>query len=224
MAKPVTQHYFRYGTNKYFRGNAHLVELCTYGDKHDPIGAKAYLDPQNKVKREHVESRVQFGTRVKIDWAEVSQADLEADAVLKFFGLGKSAAASFDYAKAKSARLELINLYINEGPLKTMLNNDADGARNYLADEGGDGRIVSEVWVVVDAELGEQFATYGEATASVEAFDSSLKLTVSGGKNGTQTLVISSGTTFAYKLHKVKDWDKGKTKIEDMEADYKGMG
>jgi NAD(P)-dependent dehydrogenase (short-subunit alcohol dehydrogenase family) len=107
-------------------------------------------------------------------------------------------------------------------PTAKRLNKDADGARKFLAEEGHDGRIVSEVWVV-DAELGEHFAAYGATSASVQAFGSSLDVTVTGGKYGSQTITLSPGTTFAYKLHKVKDWNKDKTQIEDMEADYKGM-
>ncbi len=224
MATKINKHYFEFGTQKYFRGNAHLLEMGTYGEKKDPIGAKAYVDPQAKVKSKHLDNRVKYGTRVKINWKEVSKADLDAEADLKFFGLGKKAAVSFSYKKAKDAKLELINFAINEGPLTTMLNKDATGARNFLAEEGKDGRIVSEVWVVVDAELGEHFATYGSTSAAVEAFGSSLNVTVTGGKQGSQTVTLSKGTTFAYKLHKVKDWNKGKTRIEDMEADYKGMG
>ena len=102
-----------------------------------------------------------------------------------------------------------------------MLNKDANGARNYLADEGNDGRIVSEVWIVLEAELAEHFETSGSLLASAK--DSDLKVTAKGGKHGTQTITLSAGTTFAYKLHKVKKWNKGKTQIEDMEADYKGM-
>lgn len=223
MATKIAEHYFEYGTLKYFRGNAHLVEIGSYGEKKDPIGPQAYLDPQAKVKSEHLESRVKCGVPVKIDWNEVSKAGLEAQADLKFFGLGKKGAVSFNHQKAKDAKLELVNLVINELPLEAMLNHDADGARNYLAEEGNDGRIVSEVWIVVDAELGQHFAAYGESSASVQAFGSSLEVTVTGGKHGAQTVTPSAGSTFAYKFHKVKKWNKGKTEIEGMEADYHGM-
>jgi hypothetical protein len=223
METKITKHYFEFGTQKYFRGNAHLVEIGSYGEKKDPVGAKAYLDPQAKVKSEHLESRVKFGTRVKINWNEVSNADLKSEADLKFFSFGIKGAMSFTYEKAKDAKLELINFAINEGPLKNMLNQDADGARKYLAEEGKDGRIVSEIFVVVDAELGEQFAAHGSNSASVKAFGSSVDVTVTGGKQGSQTITLSKGTTFAYKFHKVKKWNKDKTLIEDMEADYKGM-
>jgi hypothetical protein len=50
-----------------------------------------------------------------------------------------------------------------------------------------------------------------------------LELTASGGTHGSQTVAISGGMTFAYLLHKVKEWNKGKTQIENMEDDRKGM-
>jgi hypothetical protein len=50
-----------------------------------------------------------------------------------------------------------------------------------------------------------------------------LELTASGGTHGSQTVAISAGMTFAYLLHKVKEWNKGKTQIENMEDDRKGM-
>jgi hypothetical protein len=224
METKITKHFFMANTMKYFRGNAHRVELGTYGKKHDPIGAKAYLEPQSKVKSEHLASRMQIGTLVTVDWNEVSKADLEAEADLKFFSLGKKVAVDFNLEKAKSAKLKLISLAINTGPLTAMLNKDADSARKFLAEEGNDGRIVSEAWVVVDAELGEHFDAHGSTSLSVEAFGSSLDLTVTGGKYGSQTITYSPGTTFAYMLHKVKDWNKDKTRIESMADDYKGLG
>lgn len=223
MDTSITQYRFETGGMSYFRGNAHLVELGTYGQKKDPIGAKAYVDPQSKVTADKLASRVKVGKPVKIDWSKVSKVDLEAEGVLKFFGLGKKGAASFTHEQARTAKLELLNFSISEGPLQQLLNTDADGARGFLADEGDDGRIVSEAWVVVSVELGQHFATHAAASAGVKAFGSSLDVSVSGGQQGTQTITLSAGTTFAYKLHKVKDWNKGKTQIENMEADYKGM-
>lgn len=223
MSTKITKHYFQFGVNKYFRGNAHLIEPAHFGEKKDPLGAKAYLEPAGKVKPKHLDGRLRFNTRVKIDWDTVDKADLEADADLNFLGLGKSGALSFDLGKAKSARLELVNLSIDENPLKAMLNQDADIARRSMADEGKDARIVSEVWIVVDAELGQRFATSGSAGIGVEALGSTAQITLGGGKTGQETVTLSPGTTFAYKLHKVSDWNKGKTRVEAVEADYKGM-
>lgn len=223
MATKVTEHFFEYDNMKFFRSNAHNVVLGTYGKKHDPIGPKAYLEPESKIKSDHLDSRTIYLTRVNFDWSTASKAEVEAGANLKFFGLGKSVAGTFTYGDAKDGKLELIALCINPGPLKTMLNTEADGARNFLAREGGDGRVVSQVWLVVDAELGAMFDTYGEGGVKVSAFGSDLSVEISGGKSGSSTLTVSPGTTFAYRLHKVSDWNKDKTRIEDMEDDYKGM-
>ena len=69
----------------------------------------------------------------------------------------------------------------------------------------------------------EHFAAHASTSTTVRAVGNELSITVAGGRDGSQTVRLSKGTTFAYKLHKVKDWNKGKTRIEDMEADYKGF-
>lgn len=224
MPTKITDHYFQYGALKYFRTNAHLVELGTHGEKKDPIGPKAYLDPSGKIKASHLADRPITTSTVSINWSDVKEKDLEGGAVLKFLGLGRKHGVSFDYQKAKSANLKLINFAIAETPLTRCLNNDADIVRNAMADEGNDARVVSECWVVAEAELAEHIDTYYSTNHEWSAFGNSLDLTVSGGRNGSQTITIGEGTTFAYKLHKVKKWNKGKTQIEDMEADYKGFG
>lgn len=189
--------------------------------KKTSIGAKAYIDPQNKVQREHLVNRVNKGKPVAVDWSQTTKAAVEVNGPVSVFGLNMEAAVAFTYEKIKTANLRLFNLSIDEGPLKTLLNQDANGARNYLADEGNDARIVSEVWVVMEAQLSEQFDTSGSVKVAAKGAD--LSVTASGGKYGSQTITLSKGAIFAYKLHKGKDWNKGKTQIEDMEADYKGM-
>lgn len=222
MATKITEHYFEFGTVKYFRGKAENVEIASYGERKDPIGPRSYLEVQNKVKSEYLEGRVRYITTTEVDWEDATAAEVEVNGVLKYFSLAVKLAANGSYEKAKSAKLKLTKFAIDEGRLQTMLNQDAGGARNYLADEGADGRIVSEVWVAMEAELSEHFSTSGSISVSANAVGSGLDVTAEGGKHGSQTVTLSKGTTFAYKLHKVKDWNKGKTQIEDMEADYKG--
>lgn len=224
MPTKINDHYFQYGALKYFRTNAHLVELGTHGEKKDPIGAKAYLDPNGKIKASHLANRPVKISTAEINWSDIKQADLESGLSLKFLGLGRKHGLSFGYSKAKSANLQLVNFAIAETPLKRCLNNDADIVRNSLADEGNDARVVSEVWVVAEAELADHIDMYYSTDHEWSALGNSLDLTVSGGKHGSQTITIGEGTTFAYKLHKVKKWNKGKTKVEDLEADYKGFG
>lgn len=223
METKITKNHFEFGTVKYFRGKAENVEIGSYGQKKDPIGPQAHLEVQNRVKSDYLDSRIRYITTTDVDWNQTTKADVEVNGVLKFFGLDGKAAVNGSYEKAKNADLKLTKFAIDEGPLRTMLNQDADGARNYLAGEGADGRIVSEVWVAVEAELSEHFSTSASISAAANGVGSGLEVTASGGKHGSQTVTLSKGTTFAYLLHKVKDWNNGKTQIENLEADYKGM-
>ena len=135
--------------------------------------------------------------------------------------------SSYSYSKLKTAKLSLLNFHLNEAQLKNLINQNSS-VFNYMKDEGADGRVVSEIWVVVDAEISE--AVDLSRTINVGAkFNKNNQLNVKFNlKSGKQhTISISTGSVFAYKLHKVTDWDKRRkkaTKVTDMKADYKGMG
>jgi hypothetical protein len=218
----VTSSSFKYGTISYFRAKAENVEMGSYGEKKTPFGSAAYLSVQNKVKSEYLDGRVRFATRCEIDWSKQSQVAVEANDI-SYFALNLKGALSGSYSKAKSASLDLVKFVIDEGPLKTMLNTDASGARNYLRDEGGDGRIVAEIWVVMEAKLAEHFQTSGSISVSGTVNGVSADITASGGSQGTQTITIAKGTTFAYLLFKVKSWNSDKTRVEDLEDDTVGL-
>lgn len=220
MSTKITDSYFKYGTLKYFRGNAIEIEMCTFGDKDKPLGRPGYLEPHGKVKRKYVDDRSSSGSTVSINWGQTTRADVEANGQLKVFGLNAKFATTFSFNQVKTANVRLHYIYMNEGPLKRMLNQDANVARNFLRDEGQDGRIVSGLWICLDGELGAHFDTSASFAFGIDGTD--LKLTAKGGVHGTQTISISPGTTFAYRMHKVKKWNRGKTKIEDMESDYSG--
>lgn len=221
MATKITDNVFEYGGMKYFRGNAHLVEIGTFGEKKDPIGSKAYIDPESTVVRQNLVGRIKKGSPVGVDWGQTTNAALEANGQMRVFGLNLSVKTNYNRDTARAANLKLYSLSIDETPLKAMLNGDAAAARRFLADEGSDGRIVTQIWVVMEAELAEHFNTSG--SVNVAAGDSNLSVTASGGKSGTQKITLSAGSTFAYALSKVTNWKKDKTWVEDMEVDYKGM-
>jgi hypothetical protein len=223
MELKITDNYFEYGNMKYFRENAQNVQIGTFGEKKDPPGARAYIDPQGKVKAEHLASRVERKSSVGFDWSKTTRAAVEVNGIpVKVFGIDSEVAVAAGYEKVKSGKYKLISFGIDELPLKTVLNRDADGARKFLADEGNDGRIVSEVWVVAEVELAESFDTAGSITFAANG--DGLKVIASGGKHGTHTVHMTPGATFAYKLHKVKDWSNHKSEIDSLEADWKGNG
>jgi len=186
METKITNNYFKFETNKFFRGNAHNARIGAFGKKKDPIGAKSYLDVENNVSPEYLESRVKYNTTAEVNWNQANKADVEADRVVKYFGIGGEVAMNGSYEKAKSANLKLMSFAIDEGPLKSMLNKDANGVRKYLASEGNDGRIVSEVWVLVEGEIAETFSTAASISVSGKVPGKALDINANGGKNGME--------------------------------------
>lgn len=224
----VAKHTFVYNGERYFRDKSEDVLICSFGEKEDPLGTKASLNVTNHIQRDLLKGRVRFVTTANIEWERETRADVETEGRLKYFTLGASGTARFSYDKAKSSHLKLAKFVIDEGPLKSLLNNEASGARRFLADEGRDGRIVSTIWVVMEGEIAESFEAAGTSTNAVEAAITSaakLQLTAkySGGSRGSATIVLEEGTTFAYLMHRVSKWNKDKTRIEELHIDAKGF-
>jgi|SRR4051812_23180739 len=225
LAPKITVHYLEYDNMKYFRENALSVETGSYGNKIDPFGPRAYLDPHAKIKADNLAGKVDFVTAGGFDWQQTSSADIGLNGSLPVFGMNGSAAVNFSYEKAKNEKVTVAYFQISEAKLLAMLNKDADGARKYLAGEGDDGRVCSGVWLWTEAELAETFQTSVSVTASVASGSSGLSITAKGGKNGVQTITVLPGSTCAYMLYKVKKWkDKDKTQVEEIESDFKGNG
>ncbi|WP_147371343.1 hypothetical protein [Meiothermus hypogaeus] len=220
----ITNQYLEHNSVKYFRGKAENVVLGSYGEKKNPIGSAAYLAIQNNIRAEHLNNRVRVLSPVEITWNNTTKAEVEANGSLRVYGLNLSAARNMTFEQARSGRLKLVKLFINEGALQTMLNRDALAARNYLAREGTDARIVSEVWVVMEAELAEHFDTSSSIRVEVSrGQQAALEITASGGIHRSQSITLSAGNVFAYLLHKVKSWNRDKTEIENMEDDQSGL-
>ena len=76
--------------------------MCSFGEKKDPIGAKAYIDVQNTVDSDFVAKRVKYNTTLEIDWSKLSKADVEAEGELKVFGLNSETAASAGYERSRA--------------------------------------------------------------------------------------------------------------------------
>jgi hypothetical protein len=221
MGTTITDDYFEYNQIKYFRGEAENVVIGSYGKKRDPVGSKSHLEVQTEVKPEYLASRVKYITTIPVDWSAAANAGLKLDVPLSFSGLNGDASFAASFGVAANENLQLCKFLIEKANLEGMLNQDAVNARNYLADEGGDGRICSAVWVGVDDKLGKHFLSYGQSgSASVHA-GGGLDFTATGGTSGAQTISLSAkGGTFAYLLEKVTNWSNSKTHVDDMKEDY----
>lgn len=211
----IKKHSVVFNGNKYFRDNAYAIDIASYGVKHDPIGSKARLEETNKIRREHLIGNVDVNGPFDVDWVSTSSVDLGS--VIRFGSNGGK--VSVGRNEAKAANLKLISLEIPEGKLKRILNTSAGGALKALRDEGKDGRVVSEVWIVVEGALAEKVEHGAELIAQS---GSDLKVTFKMAGTNTTVITFGEGDVFAYRMHKVKKWSKGKEKIEELESDYKG--
>jgi hypothetical protein len=224
----VAKHTFVYNGERYFRDKSEDVLMCSIGEKEDPLGTKASLNVADHIDRSVLKGKVRYVTTADVEWSKQAKADVETEGGLKYFTAEASGTASFSYEKAKAGKLVLAKFMIEEEPLRRMLNTEAAGARRYLAQEGRDGRIVSTIWVVVEARIAESFKAAGTSTGAIEAEVLSaarLKLSVkqSGSASGRTSIVWEPGTTFAYLMHKVGKWNKDKSHVEELVIDAKGM-
>lgn len=224
----ITKHSFTFNNIKYFRDKAEDVDLGCYGEKKDPIGAPAYLAREAKLKDEHLVGNARFICRAGIDWNSTAKAKFKSAGSITFLAINGKGASAQKWNANGSAKLDLVKFAIDEGPLKRVLNNGAGGARGFLEREGNDARIVSSVFVAMDAELAEAFEVTNNEMGGVKAelFGIGIGFTAkrSRSEGGDVTVKLSPGTTFAYGMHKVSDWNRGRTRIDDMEDDRKGMG
>jgi hypothetical protein len=77
--------------------------------------------------------------------------------------------------------------------------------------------------VAMLAEMADSFSASAGYRVSANVQGIGLDIIAEGGTKGSQKITLSKGTMFAYGLHKVKDWNKEKTKIENLEDDFYGM-
>jgi hypothetical protein len=208
------------GGIRFFRGKATDVALGSYGEKKVPLGNPAYLAIERTIPAATLAKvPVKVTGPIAVDWGKVSKTDVEGNVNFLKKGGGK---ASLTIEGAKSAKLVLVKFSIAEGDLKDLLNKHAQDARDEIKKEGKDARIVSEVYVAMEAELASSVTTGGSVSASGTA--NGIEISVAGSTSSTTTtkVVLPPDTTFAYLLHRVKKWDK--KVISDMEDDRQGPG
>lgn len=203
---------------RFFRGKATDVALGSYGEKKTPALAVPYLAVEKAMPPSVLaRSSVKITGPISVDWAKVSKTDVEAGMNYLNAAGGK---ASLSVEKAKSARLVLVKFSLHEGDLKELLNRHAAESRSYLKKEGKDGRIVSEVYVAMEAELASKVTTGASASAKGNANGLEIEVAASSSSTTTTKISLPPDTTFAYLLHRVKKWSGDK--IDDMEDDRPG--
>jgi hypothetical protein len=158
-----------------------------------------------------------------IVWSETNRNDFEINGNIRYFGIDGQIHFDGSYDKAKRANLVLARFLIIENQLKKLLNTQATGAKKFLADEGNDARLVTNIWVAMEGTLAEAATNSTSIGIGASKSGTDVEVAFTNSKTGTTRITLAPGTTFAYALHKVKNWTDHKSTVENVEVDYYGM-
>jgi hypothetical protein len=225
MAVNITDSKFVYSGKSYFRGSCEDINLVSFGEKKTPIGKAPYLYVAGTVSPQNLgKVKVAVSGPYSIEWEKFSDSDVNVG--IKYLTVA-GGQVGFNRNAAKSANLVLMKLSLVSNALETLLNRHATVARNNLKDEGADARIVSDVWIVMEAQLASKVTTGGSVSVSAPLGTTGFTLEVGGSTSSTNStkVQIPEKTCFAYLLAKVKKWDKvnGEWMVEELDDDSKGM-
>jgi len=225
MTVKISDSKFVYSAKSYFRGGCEDVNLVCFGEKKTPLGKAPYLyvagtvSPANLAKVD-----VTISPPYPIEWDKFS--DKEVNVGIKYLTVA-GGQVGFSRGAAESANLVLIKLSLSSNALTTLLNKHADVARHHLKEEGSDARILSDAWIVMEAQLASRVTTGGSVSVSAPLGTSGFTLNVGATSSSTTSskVQIPENTCFAYLLAKVKKWDKvgGEWMVEELEDDTKGL-
>ena len=225
MTVTITDSKFVYSGKSYFRGGCEDINLVSFGEKKTILGKPPYLYVAGTVSAQNLgKVHVTVSGPYSIEWEKFSDSDVNVG--IKYL-TAAGGQVGFNRNAAKSANLVLMKLSLSSNDLEKLLNDYADVARNSLKEEGDDARIVSDNWLVMEAELASKVTTGGSVSVSAPLGTSGFTLEVGGSTSSTTStkVQIPENTCFAYLLNKVKKWDKvnGKWVVKELEDDTKGL-
>ena len=218
----ITKKGFKFGGMHYWRAGAHNVKLGTYGNKRVSYGLEVHDD----IRAKHFGKAVDISGQYSIDWKKDKHFSAGAD--VEYVGYG--AKGAFSRKAKKGANLKLVLMNIKKGRLQKILNKKAKGARNWFK-KNKNGRVVSGVWVVMEASLANTISQGGGLDLSGTTPNGiKIKGKFKAGSKETSTVSIPRGAIFAYMMHKVPKWNKKgkglkkkKSTIREMKDDQVGI-
>ena len=91
-----------------------------------------------------------------------------------------------------------------------------------MEEEGNDARIVSKIWVAMEARLADDLTVSTLSAADLDYAGSSLKVNIGTKVRNRSVVTLAPGTTFAYRLSRIRRWNGNRTRVEDLSLDYVG--
>ena len=216
----IKGNYFKFNNYRYYRNNAEKIQLGSYGEKRTPLGGRHELIPHSRISSGNLDKYAHVHTAFSgpIDWTGYSSQNFNFGAGVQFIAAGGSVDFAHSASEMNSGHLELMELYIDEGPMENTLNHSG-ACLTFLDDEGSDGRVADVIWVVIDGDLASTVANSN--SIGVSGTYDAIDLSVGGGGGGGSTVHIhlTPGQTFAYNLVKVSKWGKHHESVDDLKPD-----
>ena len=219
----VRKSHFRYSGTDYFRRDAELVRLVSWGEKRTPLAGINYLSVQQHIPSSKF--KVIKATKVAIDFDQKSASELTADvkpSQLEFAGGSVQETRNL----ASKGELKLLMLHVLPNEIMKRINENRALVET-LKNAPNDMRVAHRIWVVMKAELVDSVdtSTDGSVSGTIDGITVGLNGSHRG-QSGTR-LTIRRGTTFAYALGKLV-WDADRkskrTEVVNIKPDDWGMG
>ncbi|MBV71777.1 MAG: hypothetical protein CMH52_10600 [Myxococcales bacterium] len=214
----ITKKGFKYGNMHYWTAGAQNVKLGSFGNKRSSYGMEVDKHMNAKYFKKKIDTSDVYSIKSSSDKKFVSSAGVQY--------VGWDGKASYSRTASKKASLKLVLMNVPKGYMKDAINKDKKNALKFFKDKGN-ARIVSGVWIVMEAKLANSVTSNGGG--SVEGITPNgmkVKVGVSGGGKTTNTIEIPKKAVFAYMMHKASKWNKKKlkkTSVKDMKDDQVGM-
>ncbi len=218
----VKDTHLTFGGVAYFRGHAEEVQIGSVGELRKPGSKINYLEVKDRlIVPGEVIAEV---TEADIDFENSSKTAFGVKVKALIKGIPADLTGDATFEKLKSGTLKLMKFSVLNNELRKILNNSPDILKdlNYW---GKDARLAHQVFVIIQAELADQFLKSWSGKVSLGVKGMEAEVGVEGSSTGKTKVVISKDTCFAYLLLKI-NWDKKSTdlRIADMDDDQWGAG
>jgi hypothetical protein len=188
----VREDHLRIDGVDYFRGHAGAVQLGAIGERRNPAGGHSHLAVQARLPRDKLP--IERVTRVDLQGVTVRGSDVAVDiAVAEVGSLGASTVARLLQDKT------LCLLKLEAAPRGVIAAaNACNGPRDVLSRAGKAGRLVHQVFVIVETATARDLT---QATRwSLSGADDDCMLTGIGDDGRRSVVLLAPGATFAYLL------------------------
>lgn len=214
----IKDNHIKFMGSNYFVANAQTVTIGSYGEKATPVFGANKLEVKARVPAPKLDGKIRVAGPFSIDAQQSSKSNFDQAVSGSVKVVGISISQNNVYEELTKQHLKLVQLYVDEVPMKNALN-DAPKALDNLRDYGNDARVAHSLLVVVEASFASSFTSGSSYDISADAAGI-VSITANGGAvvSGKDKITLAPGTGLCYLLLN-PEWNKGKTQIESTKVD-----